>query len=385
MKKLALFASLSILLFSCSKVKNGEFLITGKAKGIENGKVVILQTLDESGMQTITLDSVKVQNEQFEFKGKIAEPAIYSVMFQSQNAAIALIAEHGEINIEVYKDSIPSSKVSGTYNNDEFYKFNINLKKEQKIIQKEIEGFQAKNKTAIETAQKVNDTVVLNKMTKEFKAIQKKYPAFFVNYAENNPKSFISVYIIDGMFRSPDVDVKKVEKMYNNLEEDIKNTKPGKKVKEAIAKLKGSGTSDVSVGKKAPNFSAKSPEGKTVSLNENLGKVTIIDFWASWCGPCRKENPNVVALYNEMHSKGLNIVGVSLDKDLGKWKEAIAKDQITWIQMSNLQEWNEPIAKMYKVEQIPTTFLLDANGVIVAKDLRGDELKAKVMELLGAK
>lgn len=385
MKKLALFASLSILLFSCSKVKDGEFLITGKAKGIENGKVVILQTLDESGMQTITLDSVKVQNEQFEFKGKIAEPAIYSVMFQSQNAAIALIAEHGEINIEVYKDSIPSSKVSGTYNNDEFYKFNINLKKEQKIIQKEIEGFQAKNKTAIETAQKVNDTVVLNKMTKEFKAIQKKYPAFFVNYAENNPKSFISVYIIDGMFRSPDVDVKKVEKMYNNLEEDIKNTKPGKKVKEAIAKLKGSGMSDVSLGKKAPNFSAKSPEGKTVSLAENLGKVTIIDFWASWCGPCRKENPNVVALYNEMHSKGLNIVGVSLDKDLGKWKEAIAKDQITWIQMSNLQEWNEPIAKMYKVEQIPTTFLLDANGVIVAKDLRGDELKAKVMELLGAK
>lgn len=141
MKKLALFASLSILLFSCSKVKDGEFLITGKAKGIENGKVVILQTLDESGMQTITLDSVKVQNEQFEFKGKIAEPAIYSVMFQSQNAAIALIAEHGEINIEVYKDSIPSSKVSGTYNNDEFYKFNINLKKEQKIIQKEIENF----------------------------------------------------------------------------------------------------------------------------------------------------------------------------------------------------------------------------------------------------
>ena len=385
MKKLALFASLSILLFSCSKVKDGEFLITGKAKGIENGKVVILQTLDESGMQTITLDSVKVQNEQFEFKGKIAEPAIYSIMFQSQNAAFALIAEHGEINIEVYKDSIPSSKVSGTYNNDEFYKFNINLKKEQKIIQKEIEGFQAKNKTAIETAQKVNDTVILNKMTKEFKAIQKKYPEFFINYAENNPKSFISVYIIDGMFRSPDVDVKKVEKMYNNLEEDIKNTKPGKKVKEAIAKLKGSVTSDVSIGKKAPNFSAKSPEGKTVSLAENLGKVTIIDFWASWCGPCRKENPNVVALYNEMHSKGLNIVGVSLDKDLGKWKEAIAKDQITWIQMSNLQEWNEPIAKMYKVEQIPTTFLLDSNGVIVAKDLRGDELKAKVMELLGAK
>ena len=92
--------------------------------------------------------------------------------------------------------------------------------------------------------------------------------------------------------------------------------------------------------------------------------------------------PNVVALYNELHSKGLNIIGVSLDKDLTKWNEAIAKDKITWTQVSNLKEWAEPIAKQYKVEQIPTTFVLDASGKIVAKDLRGDELKAKVVEHL---
>jgi len=113
-----------------------------------------------------------------------------------------------------------------------------------------------------------------------------------------------------------------------------------------------------------------------------LGKVTIVDFWASWCGPCRKENPSVVAMYNELHTKGLNIVGVSLDKDLASWNQAIAKDKITWVQVSNLKEWAEPIAKQYNVEQIPTTFLLDASGKIVAKDLRGEELKAKVLELL---
>jgi thiol-disulfide isomerase/thioredoxin len=119
-----------------------------------------------------------------------------------------------------------------------------------------------------------------------------------------------------------------------------------------------------------------------VSLKECLGKVTIVDFWASWCGPCREENPNMVAIYNELHSKGLNVVGVSLDKDAQKWKEAIAKDKLVWNQVSNLKFWEEPIAKQYKVESIPATFILDAKGNIVAQDLRGEELKAKIKELL---
>ncbi|MBC7523368.1 MAG: TlpA family protein disulfide reductase [Flavobacterium sp.] len=132
----------------------------------------------------------------------------------------------------------------------------------------------------------------------------------------------------------------------------------------------------------APAFEAKSPEGKIISLKQSLGRVTIIDFWASWCGPCREENPNVVKIYNELHSKGLNIIGVSLDDNVAKWKQAIAKDKITWNQVSNLKGWQDPIANLYHVDQIPTTFVLDASGKIVAKDLRGDALKLKVLELL---
>ena len=119
-----------------------------------------------------------------------------------------------------------------------------------------------------------------------------------------------------------------------------------------------------------------------MSLKESLGKATLIDFWASWCPPCRQENPNVVALYNDFHSKGLNIISVSLDEFADKWKQAIEQDKLTWTQVSNLKEMKDPIAVEYGVTQIPTTFLLDASGKVIAIDLRDEDLKAKIKELL---
>lgn len=139
------------------------------------------------------------------------------------------------------------------------------------------------------------------------------------------------------------------------------------------------------MGSIAPNFSAADPKGKIISLKESLGKVTLIDFWASWCPPCREENPKLVILYNELHREGFNIISVSLDEDPLKWKKAIGKDKMTWTQISNLKEMKDPIAIQYGVTQIPTTFLLDANGKIVALEIYGDALKAKIKELLGKK
>ncbi len=122
-----------------------------------------------------------------------------------------------------------------------------------------------------------------------------------------------------------------------------------------------------------------------VSLKESLGKVTLIDFWASWCASCRQENPEVVAIYNEFHSKGFNIISVSLDEDAKKWKDAIAADKMNWTHVSNLKDMKDPIAMQYEVTQIPSTFLLDANGKVVGVDLRSAELKAKINELLTTK
>jgi thiol-disulfide isomerase/thioredoxin len=137
-------------------------------------------------------------------------------------------------------------------------------------------------------------------------------------------------------------------------------------------------------GDLAPDFTAPTPEGQQITMSKIKGKVTIIDFWASWCKPCRIENPNLVKVYNEYHDKGLEIISVALDRVNKKefWTKAIQKDQLNWYNVSNLKYWNDPIAKAYNVNSIPATFIIDENGVIIADRLRGADLETKIKELL---
>jgi len=141
--------------------------------------------------------------------------------------------------------------------------------------------------------------------------------------------------------------------------------------------------SSTEIGDQAPNFEAATPDGKSMSLNALRGKVLLVDFWASWCGPCRIENPNVVAVYNKYKAKGFDVLGVSLDNDKQRWLEAIAKDGLTWNHISDLKGWSSVPAQLYKVTGIPFTLLLDRNGVIIAKNLRGPALEEKLREIFG--
>jgi hypothetical protein len=236
MKKIILLLSAAVVLISCSKVGKGEFLISGTAKGIENGKTIILQTQNESGL--LSVDTVKVQDGKFEIKGKITEPAFHMLQVESINGPVPFILENGEVIIEINKDSISKSKISGTYNNDEFTKFNLELVK----LQKTLVDFQKNNTDLMNKAQQTKDTAVINKLMTEFTKIQQTVgvdtKAKYLTYADTHPKSFISVLIIQGMISSPDSDIQKMEKMYKGLDESLQNTKPGKAIKTILDQAK---------------------------------------------------------------------------------------------------------------------------------------------------
>ena len=268
-----------------------------------------------------------------------------------------------------------------------FSKFNVDVAKFQKESQKKLMAFQNTNMAKMKAAQEAKDTVSINKLIKQYQAIQKEGMDFYVKFAESNPKALLSALIVDSMLNDPTADLARAKKIFASFDAELKKYKPGKSIQSKLDKLAKPAVSisPAEVGTVAPEFSAPNPQGKSVSLKESLGKVTIVDFWASWCNPCRLENPNVVALYNEFHAKGLNIISVSLDKDAAKWKEAIAKDKLSWTQVSNLKDFEDPIAVAYGVNSIPSVFVLDSKGTIVAKDLRGAELKAKIAALLAAK
>ncbi len=234
MKRIALFLAVSSTIISCSKVGKNEYIISGIAKGIANGQTIVLEKQDESGMNLVPVDTVKVKDGKFEIKGKVTEPGLYTLQIEKAQGKIPVILETGEIKVVVDKDSIQKSKISGTYSNDEFYKFNENMKVTSKKVQKDLMAFQTANMDAMKKAQDAKDTVVINKLMKDYNKIQESVTGKYTTYAESHGKSFISLLIVDGMLKQPKVEIEKIKKMYANLNKDLQNTKIGKGIKTGI-------------------------------------------------------------------------------------------------------------------------------------------------------
>lgn len=234
MKKVILLLSASVVLFSCNK---DSYTISGTAKGIENGKTIILESQDDK-LGVIAIDTVKVENGKFEIEGKATEPAFHLITVEGIQGKLPFILENGSIEIVINKDTLQKSKVSGTYNNDEFASFNEEITK----VQKKLIDFQTANTQKMNDAQAKKDTVVINSLMKEFMAIQQEVSTAskdkYLTYAESHPKAFISALIVQGMLNDPSTDIKKAEKLYDGLEDALKNTKPGKAIKARLTEMK---------------------------------------------------------------------------------------------------------------------------------------------------
>lgn len=237
MKKVILLVASAFVLFSCNKLAEGEYIITGNVKGMKTG-LVYLEKQGPMGMGFVAIDTVKVEDGKFEIKGKTTEPEIHFIQVDKVNGKLPLILEGGEIEVQFDKDSLVKSKITGTYSNEEFTKFNEESEKIQKKLKGRITEFQNRNKTAIEEAQMKNDTATLNKLRTEYEAIQKEMTDYTFGYPKTHPKSFISVLILQMMANNPKYTAKDIETIYNSLDESIKKTKPGKAIKENLEAIK---------------------------------------------------------------------------------------------------------------------------------------------------
>lgn len=300
----------------------------------------------------------------------VEKPDIYKLQI-SDNNFISLILDKGDI-VSISSDAgnlKNDLKISGSQqmallynagNRINYYELKLDS------INKQFKEFQ-KSGADIEKLSPLRD---------EYSRINKEKDDFIINFINSNSESLACLFFIDK------IDIGEHFKVYDSLDRSLNKKHPENVyVKNLHARVESE--RNLAIGSVAPNITLPDPDGNMKSLSSLRGKIVLIDFWAAWCGPCRRENPHVVKLYSQYHDKGFDVFGVSLDRSRESWLNAIESDGLTWTQVSDLKYWQSEAAKLYQVKSIPHTMLIDRDGKIIAKKLRGEALEEKLKELFG--
>ncbi len=372
MKKIAiLIFGFTLLLTGCQEDKG--YHLTGTVDGFEDGKKVFISERDEATRSIKAIDTTTIKDGKFEIDLEDKDmPGLSFLQFEDVNGNVVYISENQQINFDINKDSIQNAKISGGKENEALEEYLGHFKE----FNQEMLTMQQKfRKAAID-----RDNEEIQSIRSAQAELRESDKVFKEDFYKNHKDSYVGVMALMDMLNMKSHSAPEVRDMFEELADPLKETPLAKTLKENL-----DNNLAVEVGRKAPSFTAPNPEGKEVTLNESLGKVTVLDFWAAWCKPCRVENPNLVRTYNQYKDQGLNIISVSLDRpgQKDRWLKAIEDDNLgQWNHVSNLKFWNDPVAQKYRVKAIPATFILDENGIIVAKNLRGNALADKIGELL---
>lgn len=380
MKKIIFIFSVLVLSVSCKSeptVPEDTYLINVTAKGLHNGVRAHITSLDKRKKEVIH-ETAMIVDEGFTFNGEVTVPSIKHLRINSIQKKLPFILEEGLLNIEINKDDIENSVILNSKNNDEFKVYLAELMTKGKQV--------SEYRTQIGQARKDGNTELSNSLRKEYNESMRAVNSYPYDYVDNHLDSDFSLILLESMLSTSKPDVKRIKASLEKMQPVVNRNKGNKFIGVKLDNyIKQNSKNDLfAIGNVAPDFSGPSPTGEVIKLSNIKGKVTLIDFWASWCKPCRLENPNVVKAYEKFHDKGLEIISVSLDRPGKKddWLNAIKADNLQWHHVSNLQYWNEPIAHKYNVRSIPAAFLIDADGKIIGKKLRGAALENKIAEYL---